>query len=107
MVKIINEHGDIKTGKQGQAVYQGIYGRQMRRVLKPKSTPPSKAQVKQQTRFQEALSWRATLPREARIFLEGYAIAHGIVDTYRVPLTWDKFALKIALETPIVRVFVE
>lgn len=100
MVKIINELGDIKQGKQGEAVYQLHYGQQIRRTVKPKTPEPSQTQLEHRTRFQQALTWRATLSRTARIYLEGYAIAHRIIDSYGVPLTWDKVALKIALETP-------
>jgi hypothetical protein len=104
MVKITNDFGDIKQGKQGENVYQLHYGQQMRRTLKPKSTAPSQMQLNQRTRFQQALSWRATLSRTARIYLEGYAIAHRVIDSYGVPLSWDKVALKIALEIPTVTI---
>ena len=100
MVKIINAIGDIKTGRQGEAVYQRHYGQQIRRVVKPKTGEPSKTQLAQRARFQAALAWRKDLSRAARIYLEGYAIANGIVDSYGVSLTWDKFALKIALQQP-------
>jgi len=62
-------------------------------------------QNRQRTRFQEALSWRATLSLPARQYLEGYCIHHGIVDNYGIPLSWDKFALKIGLQRPVVAVF--
>lgn len=100
MVKIINDTGDIKVGRQGEAVYQRHYGQQMRRLVNPKSGEVSKTQLTQRNRFREALIWRKSLSRSARIYLEGYAIANGIVDGYHIPLTWDKFALKIALEQP-------
>jgi hypothetical protein len=100
MVKIVNSFGDIKTGKQGEVVYQRHYGLQVRRLCSPKSTTPSLHQTDQRTRFQQALQWRATLSLPERRFLEGYAIAHRIVDSYGVVLSWDKFANKIALETP-------
>lgn len=103
MVKITNALGDIKQGKQGEAVYQLHYGQQIRRTVKPKTTQPSQTQLEHRTRFQQALAWRASLSRSARIYLEGYAIAHRIIDSYGVPLTWDKIALKIALQTPRVQ----
>lgn len=100
MVKVQSTTGDVKRGKQGLAVYQGHYGQEVRRVLSPKSGIPSKPQLRQRLRFQQALAWRATLSREARIYLEGFAYAHGLVDDYGIALTWDKVALKIALEAP-------
>lgn len=104
MVKIINQLGDVKVGKQGNAVYQRHYGRQIRRTLKPKPVAPSKLQQRQRDRFREALLWRATLTLDARRYLEAYSISNRVVDVYGIPLTWDKFALKIALETPVVAI---
>jgi hypothetical protein len=104
MVKIDNQAGEFKTGKQGEAVYQGFYGRQIRRVLSKKSIPPTKPQTQQRQRFQAGLAWRAGLSHDARIFLDGYCISHRVIDTLGVPLTWDKLALKIALEKPTVAV---
>lgn len=100
MVKIANEYGDLKRGKQGEAVYQLHYGQQIRRQLKPKTGQVSKTQLEQRLRFKQALDWRKTLTRDARRYLEGFAIAHSINDDYGIPLTWDKFALKIALQQP-------
>jgi len=100
MVKIANEYGDVKVGKQGEAVYQRHYGQQMRRQLKPKTGQVSKTQLEQRLRFKQALDWRKSLTRDARRYLEGFAIAHSINDEYGIPLTWDKFALKIALQQP-------
>lgn len=100
MVKITNDFGDVKTGRQGEAVFQRHYGQQIRRLVKPKTGEPSKTQLAQRGRFQAALAWRKDLSRAARLYLEGYSIANGIVDSYGIPLTWDRFALKIALEKP-------
>lgn len=100
MVKIINQLGDIKRGSQGEAVYQGHYGQQIRRTRQPKKPPPSTMQIASRTRFKQALEWRATLSKSARVYLEGYAIAHSIIDDYGIALTWDKIALKIALQVP-------
>jgi len=100
MVKVTSSTGDIKRGKQSLAVYQGHYGQEVRRVLSPKSGIPSKPQLRQRLRFQQALAWRASLSREARRYLDGFSFSHGLVDDYGIPLTWDKVALKIALEAP-------
>ena len=100
MVKIINSLGDVKVGKQGEVVYQRHYGHQMRRTVQPKSGQVSKPQKQQRIRFQQALAWRASLSRDARIYLDGYAISHRIIDGYGIALTWDKLVLKIALQKP-------
>ena len=104
MVKITNQLGDVKIGKQGEVCYQRHYGQQIRRLVKPKAIPASKLQQRQRDRFAEALLWRKTLSLEARNFLESYSISNRVVDNYGIPLTWDKFALKIALETPSVTI---
>jgi len=100
MVKITNLHGDIKLGKQGECVYQRVHGQQVRRLLSPKRGIESKAQAKHRQLFRFALAWRRQLTRDNKLFLEGYAIANGIVDGYGIPLTWSRLALKIALEKP-------
>jgi hypothetical protein len=89
---------------QGTAVYQRHYGLQIRRTLQPKTTPPSKTQTEHRTLFQAALTWRATLTNAERQFLEAHSITSRIVDSYGVPLSWDKYAMKIALEKPIVTI---
>lgn len=104
MVKIINTLGDVKIGKQGLAVYQRHYGQQIRRLVSPKSIPATKLQQRQRDRFDQALLWRKGLSTNARHYLQGFAIAHQIVDSYGVPLTWDKFAIQIALTQPLVTI---
>lgn len=100
MVKVTNAFGDIKIGKQGECVYQRIHGQQVRRLLSPKRGIESKAQSEHRALFQFALAWRKQLTRANRLFLDGYALSHGIVDDYGIPLSWDKLALKIVLEKP-------
>lgn len=104
MVLIDNKAGDIKRGKQGEAVYQLHYGRQMRRVRREKGGIISKAQKERRTLFKQALSWRAGLNRHDRLVIEQYAYQGGFKDSEGVTLTWDRMALKIALEVPAVEV---
>lgn len=104
MVLIINDFGDVKTGRQGSCCYQRNYGRQTRRVIRPKSGTPSVPQNTQRQRFIDGLAFRKGLSHQAKIYLDGYCIAHRLLDGFGVPLTWDKFAMKIALETPKVAV---
>ena len=42
MVKIENEYGDRYTGKSGNAIYQGHYGRTIRRKSYQQNKTPSK-----------------------------------------------------------------
>ncbi|MBA7536971.1 hypothetical protein ES705_29237 [subsurface metagenome] len=98
MVKITNLFGDIKTGKQGEAVYQRKYGEQIRRQVSPKRAIPSERQIKHRQLYKDALDWRKSLSRANRRYLEGYCIAGGIVDGYGAPLAWSRFALKLYLE---------
>lgn len=98
MVKIINTLGDVKIGKQGQVVYQRKYGEQIRRGLSPKTVIPSQAQENHRQLYRDALTWRKSLSRQNRIYLEGYCIITGLVDKLGLPFPWHRFALKIYLE---------
>ena len=99
MVKIANTLGDVKTGKQGEAVYQGKYGEQIRRTLSPKRAIASEAQEKHRQRYRDALNWRKSLSLANRRYLEGYCIANWVVDSFKIPLPWHRFALKLYLES--------
>jgi hypothetical protein len=104
MVKIINTFGDVKTGVQGDAVYQTHYGQQMRRVKREKRGDVSKPQKSRRRLFSQALDWRANLDRHDRRYLEGLAYHRHIRDSQGIILSWDKVALKIALEVPTIAV---
>lgn len=104
MVLIDNKQGDIKIGTQGDAVYQRHYGRQIRRVRKEKGGEISKAQTQRRLLFRQALEWRAGLDRHARLVIEQFAYQAHYRDTEGITLTWDRMALKIALEVPDVAV---
>ncbi|MBA7550506.1 hypothetical protein ES705_43022 [subsurface metagenome] len=90
--------GDVKIGKQGEVVYQRKYGEQIRRGLSPKRAIPSQAQINQRQLYRDALTWRQTLTLPNRRYLEGYCYANWVVDSYKIPLPWHRFALKLSLE---------
>lgn len=98
MVKIVNPLGDVKIGRQGQVVYQRKYGEQIRRQVAPKRAIASQAQIEHRQLYRAALDWRSQLSLANRRYLEGYTYAHGVVDSYHIPLGWSKFALKLYLE---------
>jgi len=98
MVKIINPLGDVKVGKQGEAVYQRKYGEQIRRTVSPKRAISSEAQLTHRQAYRDALAWRSQLSLANRRYLEGYCIANGVVDGYGVALAWSRFALKLYLQ---------
>jgi len=98
MVKILNEFGDIKTGRQGAAVYQRKYGEQIRRLAAPKRAMPSQVQLAHRELYKTALAWRSGLSRANRNYLEGYCISNWIVDSYKIPLPWSRFSLKLYLQ---------
>ncbi|MBA7535972.1 hypothetical protein ES705_28231 [subsurface metagenome] len=98
MVKIVNPLGQVKTGVQGEAVYQGKYGQQIRRTRQPKRAIPSQKQLEHRQLYREALVWRKGLSLPNRRYLDGYCIANWIVDGYKMPLPWSRFALKLYLE---------
>ncbi|MBA7687831.1 hypothetical protein ES703_96304 [subsurface metagenome] len=104
MVLITNKTGETKAGRQGEAVYQGHYGRQMRRTAKPKTTEPTTKQTQRRSLFRQALAWRAGLNRHDRLVLHQAAYEYHYTDGEGIILTWDKLALKIALEVPKIRV---
>ncbi len=98
MVKIVNTLGEVKTGVQGEAVYQGRYGQQIRRTRQPKRAIPSQKQLEHRQLYREALAWRKALSLPNRRYLDGYCIANWIVDDYKIPLPWSRFALKLYLQ---------
>jgi len=98
MVKIVNVSGDVKVGRQGEAVYQRKYGEQIRRTVSPKRAISSEAQLSHRQAYRDALAWRSQLSLANRRYLEGYCIANGVVDGYGVALAWSRFALKIYLQ---------
>jgi hypothetical protein len=104
MVLITNKNGDLKTGAQGDAVYQLHYGRQVRRLRSPKRVEPSKVQKNRRLLFKQALDWRAALNRHDRLVLEQAAYYVHYTDSEGITLTWDRMALKVALTVPTVEV---
>lgn len=98
MVKIINTLGDVKIGKQGEAIYQRKYGQQIRSVTSTMRATSSQSQLEHRQLYRDALNWRKALSRHSRIYLEGYCIFNGIIDKFGIPLAWSRFALKIYLE---------
>ncbi|MBA7627484.1 hypothetical protein ES703_34946 [subsurface metagenome] len=100
MVKITSTTGDVKTGVQGPAVYQGHYGRQIRRMLSPKGAPPSKTQLTHRDLFRLSLAWKKTLTPHDRAWLKWHADEARVIDSFQVPLTWNRYADKIVLSHP-------
>ncbi len=98
MVKIVNTLGEVKTGVQGEAVYQGRYGQQIRRTRQPKRAIPSQKQLEHRQLYREALTWRKALSLPNRRYLDGYCLANWIVDDYKIALPWSRFALKLYLQ---------
>ena len=98
MVKIRNVLGEVKKGVQGEAVYQGKYGQQIRRTRQPKRAIASEKQLEHRQLYREALAWRKALSLANRRYLDGYCIANWVVDDYQIPLPWSRFALKLYLE---------
>jgi len=98
MVKIVNQLGDVKVGRQGEAVYQRKYGEQIRRQVSPKRGIPSESQIAHRQLYRDALTWRSQLSLPNRRYLDGYCYANGIIDSYHIPLPWSRFALKLYLQ---------
>ncbi|KKN21800.1 hypothetical protein LCGC14_0921800 [marine sediment metagenome] len=98
MVKIVNQFGDVKIGKQGEVVYQRKHGEQIRRQVSPKRAIPSQSQLAHRQLYRAALDWRKQLSLANRRYLDGYCISNWIVDSYKLPLAWSRFALKLYLQ---------
>ena len=94
MVKVKNRFGDEYKGRQGQAVYQGFYGRQVRRLWDGPKRNTAPAQEKQKLRFRIGLSFWAGLTGEQKRFLREY------VSTHYAGLTAQQWAVKVALSRP-------
>lgn len=100
MVKIENEYGDRYTGKSGNAIYQGHYGKTIRRKGYHETGTPSPRQVQIRNRFKEASTLIKNLPYEHR---------QGIKNIYHYlkekeprlwPVNWYNFAKQIYIKKP-------
>ena len=100
MVKISNQFGDVKRGVQGEAVYQRVYGQQVRRQHREHKNANTKGQKLQRDRFKAGIDWWKTLSVEERRFLKSYMAAHGIGDVEGQPPTAYNFAKSIAMSVP-------
>lgn len=92
MVKITNVFGDEYKGRQGNAVYQKKYGKQIRRVWDGKKRNTAPAQEEQKARFRQAHAWIKQLTSEE---VEGLKT---FVNRVRPDLTWQQYAIKTALD---------
>ncbi|MBE9592291.1 MAG: DUF2341 domain-containing protein [Proteobacteria bacterium] len=107
MVKIINQFGDVKKGKQHTAVYQNIYGNQMRRTLKDKKDEHTKGQLEQRERFKVGIDFAKGLTKAQRDFIKSYMADAGIRSPDGLPTTWYSFTKKIAMTRPKVEMETE
>jgi len=92
MVKIRNLFGDRYKGRQGDAVYQGRYGKQIRRTWNDRKKNRSPAQEEQKARFRQAHAWVRTLSTEEIEGLKRFTAEHY------PSLTWQQYAIKTALD---------
>ena len=92
MVKIRNLFGDRYKGRQGGAVYQGRYGKQIRRTWNDRKKNRSPAQEEQKRRFRQAHAWIKGLTSEEIEGLKRFTAEHY------PNLTWQQYAIKTALD---------
>ena len=107
MVKIINEFGDVKRGKQHTVVYQGHYGNQTRRMLKDKKDEHTRGQLEQRERFRVGIDFAKSLTKPQRDFIKSYMAEAGIRSPDGLPTTWYSFVKKIAMTRPKVEMETE
>ena len=94
MVKIRNVFGDEYKGRQGNAVYQKFYGRQVRRLWDGRKKNKAPGQEEQKKRFKIGLAFWSSLSQTEREFLRQYVREH-----YET-LTPQQWAVKMALSRP-------
>lgn len=107
MVKIENAFGDVKRGKQGRAVYQTVYGKQVRRAHKQKKDAGTITQHNQRDRFRKGIEFWNSLSYSERQFLKSYMAEAGITAPGGLPTTLYSFVKRIAMTVPKVQMDVE
>lgn len=107
MVKIINQFGDVKKGKQHTVVYQNIYGNQMRRMLQDKKDEHTRGQLEQRARFKTGINFAKGLTKAQRDFIKSYMTEKNIRSPDGLPTTWYSFVKKIAMTRPKVEIETE
>ncbi len=91
MVKIKNKHGDFKKGRQGRGVYQGFYGKQIRRKHEGEKKNKSPKQLEVQQRFREGLAFAESLSEVEKLTIINY------IETRGLKLTWHNYAKLISM----------
>ena len=107
MVKIINQFGDVKKGKQHTVVYQDHYGNQMRRMLKENKDEHTRGQLEQRERFKTGIYFAKSLTKAQKDFIKSYMTEAGIRSPDGLPTTWYSFVKKIAMTRPKVEMETE
>lgn len=100
MVKIENIYGDRYTGKSSNAIYQGYYGRQIRRKGYKQTTPPSAKQIQTRQRFKEAIQQVKNL---SSVDVQSIKKIFRILkekDPRSWPVNWYNFAKLCYIKTP-------
>lgn len=100
MVKVNNIFGDIKKGKQDNAIYQLKYGQQIRRAAYKEVKDPSPRQITQRNLFKDAVEWVKSLTSSEKTSLKKY-----YRKTYHSwkpgePSTWYNWAKTFVMTTP-------
>jgi hypothetical protein len=94
MVKVSNIYGDLKFGKQGDAVYQNHYGNQVRRKWDGKKKNNKPKQIEVQEKFRAGLEFANSLTPAEKQSLEYW------INSNKLRMTWHNFACSIAM-TPV------
>jgi len=100
MVKIQNVFGDIKKGKQDNAIYQLHYGRQIRRVAYKEKIQPSLRQINQRIRFKDAVLWVNSLTSPEKTNLKKYYSKSYQSWKPGQPSTWYNWAKTFIMKKP-------
>lgn len=101
-MRITNDTGDIKRGKQGCNAYQLKDGQQMRRVISRKAGIVSKPQNRQRQLFGLALRFKSSLSLEDKRNLESMAYIYHIRNRDGIVFNWSMLAMKFGLARPTI-----
>jgi len=100
MVKITNVFGDEYEGVQDNAIFQKVYGKQVRRKRYTQSKPPSPKQLQVQQRFKDAITWIKTLDPSTKKYIKRYFTDSDLSSTPNFPKTWYTYAKFLYITSP-------
>jgi hypothetical protein len=100
MAKVTNIFGELATGKNGPVIYQGHYGRTIRRAGYSQKNKPTQAQTNARNMFKEATAWASSLSFDEKTAIKNYYNKTFNNWEKGQPSTWHNFAKSIYIKKP-------